>query len=321
MSDPSDATPTPAVPRLWPPSASAHFRPRLTLQTLTRGDGLLGLRPAGPFGPRGDTVTVVRVDWTYRGEDGWSWDTPAPRSILNTRPAALQRVTAHDGRQRLLQRRLGEEADAMDRLWALGLVPVPDEALQWRTPEAAEGHRQLWTLVQEEFFGDFWAEQVPALREAGWSVVVRPGFVHESVPVDAWRLVIDADTGEVLGKEVAGELQRRRPPVSALRLPGREGSWLITLGIEVEGERLDLAPLLADLLKRDARWLDARKIAAIDDASLVLLRAPGGRRIESPAAPLKAIVGAMVELLTDPLRREGPLRLSPWDAHRLEDLR
>ncbi|MES1161833.1 MAG: SNF2-related protein, partial [Rhizobacter sp.] len=84
---------------------------------------------------------------------------------------------------------------------------------------------------------------------------------------------------------------------------------------------LDLAPLLADLLKRDARWLDAREIAAIDDAAIILLRTPIGRRIEAPAAPLKAIVGAMLDLLTDPRRRDGPLRLSTWEAQRVEALR
>ena len=33
--------------------------PHLTLRTLTRGDGLLGLRPRGPLGPRGEQVTVA----------------------------------------------------------------------------------------------------------------------------------------------------------------------------------------------------------------------------------------------------------------------
>ncbi|WP_040503495.1 hypothetical protein, partial [Herbaspirillum lusitanum] len=43
-----------------------RFRPRLTLQTFTRGDGVLGLRPGGLFGPRGGNVTVAQVDWTYQ---------------------------------------------------------------------------------------------------------------------------------------------------------------------------------------------------------------------------------------------------------------
>ncbi|AKJ28689.1 DEAD/DEAH box helicase [Caldimonas brevitalea] len=312
-----------AAPDAAPASAPspARFRPRLTLQTLGRGEGLLGLKPAGPLGPRGDSVTVAWVDWTYTTDTGLRWETPAPLGILNTRPAARQTVYDAQGRPHLLQRDLPAEADARDAVSASGLVPIPAEAFQWRTPAAAEGRGSAWTLVQEDAFGDFWAERLPLLQAHGWAVVVRPGFAHESVPVQAWCLVVCPDTGDVLGKEVAEPLGRGDRGVQALRLPERAGSWLVTLGIEVDGRSLDLAPLLADLLKRDARWLDAREIAAIDDHAVILLRAPGGRRIEAPAGPLKAIVGAMVELLTDPQRGEGPLRLSAWDAQRLDALR
>src|SRR4051812_32240249 len=96
---------------------------------------------------------------------------------------------------------------------------------------------------------------------------------------------------------------------------------MLSLGIEIAGETWDLVPLLADLLKRDSRWLDARHIAAIDDRAKVRLRAPGGRRIDAPAAPIKAIVGAMVDLLTDPRRQAGPIALSSWEALRIEALR
>ena len=56
----------------------------------------------------------------------------------------------------------------------------------------------------------------------------------------------------------------------------------------------------------------------------VVLIAPGGRHIEAQAAPLKAIVGAMVDLLTDPDRAANggqPLALSRWEAQRIEALR
>ncbi len=168
--------------------------------------------------------------------------------------------------------------------------------------------------------GDFWAEVVPQWQSQGWAIVVRPGFAHESLVVDAWRLVIDPVSGEVLGKEPAAPLSRV-DTVKALHLPEREGSWMLSLGVEIAGETWDLVPLLADLLKRDGRWLDARQIAAIDDRALIRLRAPGGRRIDAPAAPLKAIVGAMVDLLTDPRRSAGPIALSSWEAQRLDVLR
>jgi superfamily II DNA or RNA helicase len=301
-----------------------HFRPRLTLQTLGRGDGLLGMRPSGPFGPRGPNVTVAQVTWTYVTDDGLQWETAAPTTLLNRRPASSQTVVNNQGRQ-LLLRDLGAEADALDLVWELGLHPLPSDTLQWRTDDAAQeaGHTlaSLWTLVQEDFFGDFWAEQLPALQAKGWAIVVRPGFAHESVAVDAWHLIVSPESGQVLGKEVASRMRSREQAVTALGLPAGEGSWLLTLGIEVDGEMLDLVPLLAHLLQRDGRWLDAKQIALIDDHALIMLRAPGGKRIEARAAPLKAIVGSMLELLTDPQRKDGPLLLSAWDAYRLETMR
>ena len=69
----------------------------------------------------------------------------------------------------------------------------------------------------------------------------------------------------------------------------------------------------------------AQQMAAIDDLAIIQLRAPGGKRIEAPTGPLKAIVGAMVDLLTDPTRKQrqegDPLRLGAWEARRIEALR
>lgn len=305
--------------------APGQFRPRLTLMTLGRGDGLLGMQPQGKLGPRGDSVTLAQIDWTYRTESGATWATPAPTSVLGARPAPVQELFDTGGPVLRMQRNLAAEADAMDRVWDLGLMPVDASKLQWRHRAAASSLGPVWTLAQEAHFGDFWADVVPQLRAEGWSVVVRPGFAHESVPVQRWKLHIAPDTGELLGKEVDGPLAARERPVQKLMLPEREGAWLLTLGIEIDGETLDLAPLLADLLRRDARWLNAQQMAAIDDLAIIQLRAPGGKRIEAPAGPLKAIVGAMVDLLTDPTRKQrqegDPLRLGAWEARRIEALR
>ncbi|HEY0857806.1 MAG TPA: ATP-dependent helicase, partial [Albitalea sp.] len=301
--------------------ARGRFRPRLTLQTLTRGDGLLGMRGMPGFGPRGAQVTVARADWTYETDGGPRWETPAPTRLLNTRAKPTELLRGAWNERVLLQRDLAAEADARDALWSSGLRPVPAGALQWRSRDAAEADEQLWTLPEEPQFGDFWAEQVPRLQAQGWSIVVMPGFAHQSVPVQAWKLLIDPASGEERGRELSMPLGPRVQDLAALGAPRREGSWLLSLGVEVDGETLDLSPLLADLLKRDARWLDAHEIAAIDDEALIVLRAPGGRRIEAPAGPLKAIVGAMVDLLTDPRRAPGPLTLSTWEAHRLDALR
>ena len=304
-----------------------QFRPRITLQTLTRGDGLLGLRAAPGFGPRGSQVTVAHVQWTYvlkEEHGGLHWEAPAPHSLLNTRPKATELLRGAWDQRVLMQRNGAAEANARDLLWSLGLRPLPATALQWRSPAAQEGHEHLWSLPEEGHFGDFWAEQIPKLQAQGWAVVVRPGFAHQSVAVERWRLLIDSATGQETGRELTETLGPRRADLTALTQPKRQGSWLLSLGIDVDGQSLDLAPLLADLLKRDARWLKASEIAAVPDDAVILLRAPGGRRIEAPAAPLKAIVGAMVDLLTVDLRKgnqQGPIELSAWELHRIETLR
>ncbi len=301
--------------------ALGHFRPRLTLQTLGRGDGLLGLRPQGKLGPRGDNVTIARFEWTYQTDAGERWQTSAPTSVLYSRPPAVQEPHPQWGPQTRLLRDLAAEADAMDLVWNMGFVPLEAATFQWRGDATSLG--PCWTLPQEEFFGDFWADQVPILQAQGWSVVVMPGFAHESVPVQRWKLVVSPDTGEVLGKELDAPLLKPARGVEMLSLPRREGAWLLSLGVELDGETLDLAPMLADLLKRDRRWLQAGEIAAIDDDEIISMRAPGGRRIDAPAAPLKAIVRAMLDLLTDPHRaaNQGPLKLGAWEARRLDALR
>ena len=315
------AAPKSDDPRAQEAAVPGHFRPRLTLQTLTRGDGLLGLRAMPGFGPRGAQVTVARVDWVYTTDSGLHWDTPAPTRVLNSRPKPTELLRGPWAQREVMQRNLPAEADASDALWGTGLRPLPMQALQWRSREAGEGHEHLWSLPEEGHFGDFWAEQVPWLQARAWSIVVQPGFAHQSVTVDRWRLVIDPESGDERGSELVHPLGPRIQAVTALHQPPREGSWMLSLGVDVDGETLDLAPLLADLLKRDGRWLDAREIAAIDDDALIGLRAPGGRRIEARAAPLKAIVGSMLDLLTDPRRAQGPLRLSNWEAQRIEALR
>lgn len=306
---------------------TGQFRPRITLQTLDRGHGLLGLKPQGKLGPRGDSVTLAQFDWTYQTAAGDRWQTAAPNSILNSRPSPTQQLFDSDGAVVEMERDLAAEADAMDLVWELDFVPLEESTFQWRSPDRSPDRSpalgSVWTLPQEAFFGEFWADQIPRLQAKGWAVVVQPGFAHESVAVQRWKLVVSPDTGEVLGKELDSLQVKPARGAGKLQLPEREGAWLLSLGIDIDGQTLDLAPMLADLLRRDARWLNTAQIAAIDDLAIVSLRAPGGKRIDAPAAPLKAIVGSMLDLLTDPLRNphQASLRLGAWEARRLDALR
>lgn len=283
------------------------FRPRLTLRTLTRGDGLLGMRAHGLFGPRGGMVTVAQIDWTY-GEGAQRWSTPAPQSFDGDGGHAPAHVA----------RDAGAEFAALEAIRELGFLPLREDALQWRAHNPLHDAGPLWTLAQEEFFGDFWADQAPRLQQLGWQLAVLPGFAHESVPVSAWRFIVSSETGEVLAKEVAAPLRPRAFSSEVFGGLDPSGRWLLSIGVEVDGEAMDVGPMVADLLRRDPRWADARQVERIDPHAPISLRAPGGRRIEAMAGPLKAVVLALLDLLSDLKRKDGPLRLTPWDAHRID---
>ncbi len=290
--------------------------------TLGRGDGLLGMKPQGKLGPRGDSVTFAQIEWVYRAVDNTVWETPAPNSILQ--PRGPQRHVSEDGRQ-TVHRNRSAESDAMDRVWSLGFVPLEANKLQWRHPDAARDLGPLWTLQQEGMFSDFWADVAPRLRDEGWSIRIKPGFAHESVAVQRWVFKLSSNTGEIESMEVAGDFSPREAEVKALELARREGAWLLSLGIEIDGVKLDLVPMLADLIARDSRWLSVDHINDTHDTKIIQLRAPGGRRIDAPAGPLKAILRTMVDLITDPTRKQRkdgePLVLPNWDLRRIEALR
>jgi SNF2 family DNA or RNA helicase len=100
---------------------------------------------------------------------------------------------------------------------------------------------------------------------------------------------------------------------------GGAAAWSLELGVEVQGLRLPLPPMLADLLKREPRWFDAAQVDAIDDAEAVLLNGPDDLTIEIEAGRLKPIVRTLIDLF-DTASAGGDLRLSTWDALRLAEL-
>ena len=270
---PAPEAPPQALPSHGQSPGPPHW-PRLQLRSFDRGDGLLGLRPCGPV-PRGRRTPLFGARGPQVTLAWCEWPSLLSAAAAAGRPGALPTLADRDA--------------AHTRLRASGLHPLPPEALQWRGSPALPPQAEPWSLVREGDFGAWRAEQLPALRTEGWPVDIAPGFAHAAEVPDGWRLRIEPLAGA----------------------PGL-GGWLLSLGIVVNGETLDLVPLMTRLLKHDRRWLDAEALAAIADDDLVRLVAPGGRVIDAPAAPLKAIARALLDLLSDPRRREGPLTLAGW---------
>ena len=192
-----------------------------------------------------------------------------------------------DGEAVHVVRRPEQERALLAHLHRAGLQAVPDGVLRafGSPPDGVYG------LASERDWPAFMQQQLEGLRDAGWQVEFDSDFRHHFVEVDAWDAAL-IDAGN---------------------------DWFdLDMGIVVEGERVPLAPLLAALFRRDGRWRDIVQVGGIDDAELVELKMPDLRRVRVPAARLKPLALALVDLF-DRLP-EGPrLRISRFDAPRLRE--
>lgn len=196
-------------------------------------------------------------------------------------------VTLPSGELVRLRRQPEAEARLLQALAAQGLEPVPGHVLYCFGKRPAK----IYGLAAEADWPRFMDVALPALAAAGWRVEFPPTFRHHYWEVESWEAQVQEGSG----------------------------GWLdLDMGVVVEGERLPLAPLLADLFRRDARWLDALSLADIDPDERIELESEEGRRIRVPAERLKPLARLLIDLFDG--YREGPLRLSRFDATRLEEL-
>ena len=205
-------------------------------------------------------------------------------------------VDAHDERQFIaladgetvrVQRQRDQESRYLDILAANGLSRVPESVL------SACGclPRNAYGLECEAAWPDFMQTVLPVLREAGWQIEFDEEFRHHALQVDAW----EADL-----------------------LPSENGWFDLDMGVVVDGERLPLAPLLASLFKRDARWLETVELLRIADDELIELRTPNNLRLRVPAGRLKPLAATLIDLFES--FDGGRLKISRFDAQRLKVL-
>ncbi|MBI4743121.1 MAG: DEAD/DEAH box helicase [Betaproteobacteria bacterium] len=193
-----------------------------------------------------------------------------------------------DGETVRVIRRPEQEQASMRDLAERGLQKIPGYALHTfgAPPDGAYG------LSGEAAWPAFMHDAVPALRAAGWQIEFAADFRHHALEVEAWEAeLVETDNG-----------------------------WFdLDMGIIVDGARLPLAPLLAALFKRDARWLDAAVLERIDDRETVELKTPAQQSIRVSAGRLKPLAATLIDLF-DGLGGGETLRLSRFDAPRLAEL-
>ncbi|MEO7208180.1 MAG: DEAD/DEAH box helicase [Steroidobacteraceae bacterium] len=135
----------------------------------------------------------------------------------------------------------------------------------------------------------FMAETIPALALSGWRVLMTDAFRYNVTEIDA----IEGD----------------------VRLGG-DGWFDLEMGIIVGARTVRIEPLLADLFRRDRRWLSA--LEGIDDAESIEMQTDRGERLRLRADRLKPVVRVLVDLFDSP--KLEPLRIRASDLGRIAAL-
>ncbi|HET7862969.1 MAG TPA: DEAD/DEAH box helicase [Burkholderiaceae bacterium] len=296
LADVAPGAARPAVPQPLP-RVEVPLAPVLRLSTTQvlpapwGGKSLRGYKPAGyaDMDNKPEPMSHARLSWRYGPVE------------IEVASEAEQRDHFRDdtGQWVELRRDLAAERAARAEFETQGFRPAPSrESFRGGKPPP-EGS---FILQNEAAWAAFMAGAVPAWQAQGWQVHWDRHFAH----------------GRLRAQGVFSRLQAL-PPHPAGDEEGGAAAWSLELGVQVQGQRLPLPPMLADLLKREPRWLDAAQVAAIDDTELVLLNGPDNLAIEIEAGRLKPIVRTLVDLFDSP-GAGGELRLSTWDALRLAEL-
>lgn len=172
-------------------------------------------------------------------------------------------------------------------------------ALSHAMPEA-RADEPLGTLLampekkQALFWASFLRDHVPELRAAGWHVEVAAdfGFSIHDADEDAWFTELDS---------------------------GQSDSYSLDLGIEVDGRRVSVIPLLVECIENGLTVEELEK--NLDQKYLMALPGPGNPVLSVPAARLLVLVRFLDELLaTRPASKDGRLHLDKLRAAQLASL-
>ncbi|HMY49019.1 MAG TPA: DEAD/DEAH box helicase [Zoogloea sp.] len=201
-------------------------------------------------------------------------------------PGSTHEIAAlPDGRTVRIARDKTAEAAAWRAFQNAGFQPVKPGWLMiaGSTPAGLHG------LESEAHWTHFFSLLAPALRDAGWRIDCPADFRHRVLTPGEWF----ADISET-----------------------DDGGFAVALGVEVDGHRRDLAPMLHAVFRQDRRWLDRAQVDAIPDDAPVTILTEDGDRIVLPAGRLKPIARTLVDLFDSPA---GALKVSRLDAPRLAE--
>ena len=227
-------------------------------------------------------LPLARVSFDYAGAE-INWQHPG-NEINHVK----------DNRLLVLPRDALLEVQAVERLNTLGLLPLGPTGLGRFAPESC---RQDFTFEEDEnddvsmMWVQFNHAELPKLAREGWRISFAEDYPYRVARADeAWKL-------EVTESGI---------------------DWFeLDLGIEVDGQKVPLLPVLLDLFNRAEEELTPASLAASGDEP-IYGTLPDGRLLPIPASRLKAMLEALYELFAS--RRiddSGTLKLARAEATRL----
>lgn len=187
----------------------------------------------------------------------------------------------------LILRHADDEIKYFELLLALGLQPDPMETEDEHQVLLLEGEADGWYQLI--------LDTVPQLRAQGWRIEISDDFRYRLIEADEWYATLD-------------------------ETPGND--WFsLELGVDVDGERVNILPILASYLRQIKTMEDLRNLRELPDDTPLMCPLGDGRIINLPLARARHLIEVLTELY-DPqaLDQEGRLRLSRLQSVQLEDL-
>ncbi len=235
-----------------------------------------------PFNYEGDWCDYADLSYRYQGVEVSPGDS---RETLPLPGKASEVV--------FIQRQRDAEQTHLRTLVEFGFEPY-----MGRLGERGDIEKEPLRLVNE--FGDdgwlsFMLEELPVLREHGWTVDIDASFRFTLADADDWYVDLREGDGQ---------------------------DWFdLELGIEVDGERLSLLPTLVQFVAEQRKAQSLRDFLDDEDPRPILVSLADGRIAPLPIDKVRHVIEALAELYDpDSLNESGAVRLSRYQAGALNDL-
>jgi superfamily II DNA or RNA helicase len=187
----------------------------------------------------------------------------------------------------LVLRHAEQEIDHFEHLVSLGLEPdeiIPSEDA---LPLVQAGGPDDWM--------GFLLQQAPGLSKEGWRIEVDPSFRFRLVEAGDWYADLDETPGD---------------------------AWFsLELGVDLDGERVNLLPLLAAYLRHIKTPEDLQRLRELPEEQPLLCPLGDGRVLRLPLGRARRVMDVLAELYdATALDREGRLRLPRQCSAQLPEL-